>query len=246
MIEVRDLTCRYEGNERDAVAGVSLELVPSGFIAVLGANGSGKSTLALALAGLLVPTSGSVWVDGIQGDTPSGRRLIRRRVGLIFQDPNAQFTSPSVERELAFGLQTMGMHRAAMKERVEEYLGRFDLERCRTLSPADLSGGEQQRLAFAAVMICQPRYLVLDEATSLLAPRSKHALLAMTETMRREHSLGVLLITQSPLDAVEADRVIVLDGGHPAISAPPRDLFAQPSLLQRCRIPVPLRFRFPS
>jgi energy-coupling factor transporter ATP-binding protein EcfA2 len=223
-----------------------MDLAPSGFIAILGANGSGKSTLAHVLAGLLMPSSGTVTIDGVPGNTPSGLRQLRRAVGLIFQDPNMQITSSTVERELAFGLQNLGMRSDAMKDRVEAYLERFDLERYRKTSPHELSGGEKQRLAIAAVMILQPQYLILDEATALLPPRSKRALLDMAMTMRREHSLGILLITQSPLEALEADQVIVLRDGRPALSAPPRDAFSESSLLDRCHVPVPLRFRFTS
>jgi energy-coupling factor transporter ATP-binding protein EcfA2 len=242
VIDVRNLSYRYIGGARDAVKDVSFSLEPGTMAAILGANGSGKSTLALLLAGLLDPGSGIIEVDGVSAGSPEGRVMIRKRVGMIFQDPTAQFTSPSVERELAFGLQNRGMDSAAMRAVVSEYLNSFDLEHLRASPPTDLSGGEQQRLAFASVLITRPRYLILDEPTTLLSPRSKETLLAMLESLRAQ-SLGVLLISQVPQDVLRADQVIVLHDGEMILSSSPGNLFSHADLLERCHIQVPLRFR---
>jgi energy-coupling factor transport system ATP-binding protein len=243
VIDARNLCFRYSGSSRDAVHNVALSLEPGGYTAILGANGSGKSTLALMLAGLLTPAAGTVAVDGFSAELPEGRREITKRVGIVFQDPNAQFTSPSVERELAFGLQNMAMPSGDMNTAVDEYLRRFDLEQYRSLHPADLSGGEQQRLAFASVLITRPRYLVLDEPATLLPPRSKERMFETVASLRLAASPGILLITQSPRDALAADQVIVLHEGQVRFSSTPGELLAHADLLERCNIPVPLRFR---
>jgi len=243
MIETRDLAYRYEGAGRYAISGITFDMQAGAMTAVLGANGSGKSTLALTIAGLLASSSGTVRVDEVSADTESGRRSIRRKVGMIFQDPNSQLTSPSVERELAFGLQNLGMEPDRMRVLVEEHLARFGLERYRDTPPTELSGGEKQRLALAAVMIMQPQYLILDEATAFLAPQSRNEILRLILELRSRQRLGVLLITQIPGEALLADQVAVLHEGRLVLSGPPMTVFSRVTELQAYRIPVPLRFR---
>ncbi len=246
MIRICGLSYRYEGNAQDAISGITFDMQPGSVTALLGANGSGKSTLALTIAGLLVPSSGSVQSDGFSSDSEEGRSSLRRTVGMIFQDPDSQITSPTVERELAFGLENLGVEPETMRALVEQHLIRFGLVQYRHASPAQLSGGEKQRLALAAVMIMRPRYLILDEATAFLAPRSRREILRLIQELGHKHHLGVLLVTQIPHEALGADRLVVLHEGRLVISGPPDVVFSRPAELREYRIPVPLRFLLPA
>jgi energy-coupling factor transport system ATP-binding protein len=246
MIRIRGLSYRYEGNTQDAISGITFDLQPGSTTALLGANGSGKSTLALAIAGLLAPSSGSVQSDDASSDTEEGRMSLRRTVGMIFQDPDSQITSPTVERELAFGLENLGMEPDEMHGLVEQYLVRFGLAQYRHASPGQLSGGEKQRLALAAVMIMRPRYLILDEATAFLAPQSRRDVHRLIQELKSEQDLGVLLVTQISREALVANHVVVLHEGRLVISGPPEAVFSRTSELQKYRIPVPLRFLLPA
>ena len=235
MIEVRSLTVRYPGAGRDALADVSLVIPDGAFVALMGGNGSGKSTLARALNGLLLPSSGRVAVDGISTADAGALPQVRRRIGMVFQNPHLQVTSLSVEREIAFGLQNLGVETDALGRRVEEQLAASGLARLRSRAPRTLSGGEQQRLALAAVLAMRPAHLVLDEATSLLSPLSRGALLEAVSAERRGRGVTVLLITQFADEALAADRLVILRGGTIVDDGDPAAVFA------RCTLPeIPL------
>ncbi|HUI09592.1 MAG TPA: ATP-binding cassette domain-containing protein [Bacteroidota bacterium] len=236
MIEIRSLAIRYPGAATEAIAGVTLEIADGAFVALMGGNGSGKSTLARALNGLLKPTVGTVEVDGMRTTDAAALPDIRKRVGMVFQNPHLQVTSLSVEREIAFGLQNLAVETASLRRRVEEELERSGLAHCRTRPPRTLSGGEQQRLALAAVLAMRPAHLVLDEATSLLSPASRAALLETVSEERRARGTTVLLITQFAEEALRADRLVILRGGRVAGDGEPRALFARCTLPE---IPVP-------
>lgn len=214
MIRVDSLTYRYPGTPRDALSAISLQISEGSFVALTGANGSGKSTLARCLNGLLLPSSGQVLVDGLTTTNKADLPLIRRKVGVLFQDPNHQMTSPTIERELAFALQNLGIPPNEIQLRIQDGLRHLGLEHRRLDPPSSLSGGEKQRLALACVMMLQPRYLVLDEATSFLSPASRRSLMDDLMRLRKETRTAVLLITQLYEEAVLADRVVVLENGR--------------------------------
>lgn len=213
-------------------------------MAVMGANGSGKSTFARCLNGLLVPQEGTVNVDGLSTSDAASLPSIRRNVGLVFQHPPRQMTSPTVERELAFGLENTGMAPGHMRVEVDNALARLGFERRRHSSPGNLSGGEQQRLAVAAVMLLRPTYLILDEAASLLGGSARADLLDdLRETLRREHRC-LITITHSPRDAESAGRLVVLHQGVLVADGTPASVFSRPSKLRALGVPVPLRSLF--
>ncbi|HXG00998.1 MAG TPA: ATP-binding cassette domain-containing protein [Bacteroidota bacterium] len=214
MIRVDSLTYRYPGAPRDALSAISLQISEGSFVALTGANGSGKSTLARCLNGLLLPSSGQVLVDGLTTTNKADLPLIRRKVGVLFQDPNHQMTSPTIERELAFALQNLGIPPNEIQLRIQDGLRHLGFEHRRLDPPSSLSGGEKQRLALACVMMLQPRYLVLDEATSFLSPASRRSLMDDLMRLRKETRTAVLLITQLYEEAVLADRVVVLENGR--------------------------------
>jgi len=231
MIEVRSLTYRYPGAERDALVDVSLDVPDAACVALMGGNGSGKSTLARALNGLLRPTAGTVTVDGMTTADEGALPRLRERIGMVFQNPHLQVTSLSVEREIAFGLQNLGVETAALRGRVDEQLAASGLAHLRSRAPRTLSGGEQQRLALAAVLAMRPAHLVLDEATSLLSPGSRGALLAAVQEARRLRGVTVLLITQFADEALAANRLVLLRAGTIVDDGEPG------AVLARCRLP---------
>jgi energy-coupling factor transporter ATP-binding protein EcfA2 len=210
----------------------------------MGANGSGKSTAALCMNGMLVPSAGSITVDGMDTADTSVARQIRRRVGLVFQDPNLQFTSMSVERELAFGLENVGVPTDHMREQVDDQLRQFRLEPLRKLPPSALSGGEKQRLAVASVMVLRPSYLILDESTSLLSPASRRSLLDLATNVVTLAGSTLVTITQFPQEALEANRLIVLHKGAVVYDDTPDQVFRNAKDLMGIGIPIPLRMRF--
>lgn len=241
MIELRNLTYRYPGAPRNALDGISLTLPGGGSVALMGANGSGKSTLARCLNGLLTPLAGEVLVDGRPPGGGAGAPGEGPPVGMVFQNPHAQVTSLTVERELAFGLQNIRLAPAALRERVEEQLAAWDLAGCRHASPRSLSAGEQQRLALAAVLAARPACLVLDEATSLLSPASRRRLLDAVQRERETRGTGILLITQFAAEAVMTERLIVLRDGRVARDGTPSDLFREAGAMASLGVRVPAR-----
>lgn len=243
MIEVRDLTFRYSSNLPLVLKGISLSIPMGSLTCIMGSNGSGKSTLARGLNGLLTPTTGTVIADGLNTQNPAARHEIRRKVGLVFQDPNLQMTSVTVERELAFGLENLRTDWEEMHSRVEEYLGLFGFKARRDDPPSSLSAGERQQLAIASVMILTPSYLVLDEATSLLAARTRSLILNMVSTLRQRHHVAVILITQYPSEALLGERLIVIHEGKIMFDDQPERVFQHADVLVRMGVPVPLRER---
>lgn len=240
MIEVANIFYRYPAATVDALQGITLSFAPASFVAVMGSNGSGKSTLARCLNGLLVPTSGIVSVDGMRTDDKSRQPEIRRRVGLIFQDPRHQITSVTVEREVAFGLQNIGVEHQQLHHLVDRSLRSFGLESRRTQTPLTLSGGEQQKLAIASVMALEPKYLILDEATSLLSARARTSVLHRVDQLREDQKVAIVLVTQFPAEALRADRLLVLHEGRIRFDGTPAEVFDNVDALEVMGVGVPL------
>ncbi len=250
MISVRNLILdlqTHEGSHR-VLNDVSLEMADGEFVALMGANGSGKTSLARCLNGIYLPTSGEVSVDGL--DTRDAKSLpeVRRRLGLVFQNPDNQIVAPTVEREMAFGPENLGVARAEMHRRVDLLLKLFRLEAYRQQAPHLLSGGEKQRLALAAVMAMQPRHLVFDEPTSLLDYESRCQLLELMSQFVTPSNpfsaepLTLLLITQFPEEVLFAQRLFILDHGRLVMDGPPREIFLRGDALQRIGLQPPIEF----
>ena len=209
MIEIKQLEYVHPGGVQ-ALRGILLMLAPAQYTVLMGPNGSGKTTLARCLNGLLTPSSGSVKVDGIEVSETSLPE-IRRRVAMVFQNPDDALVAPTVETDIAFGLENLGLPPAQMRDRVNEILASFHLEVYRDHPPHLLSGGERQRLAVASAIAVRPDYLILDEPTALLDPESREELLHLIGTLARDEGLGILHITQSPEEAARADRLLLLE-----------------------------------
>ena len=222
MIISQNLTFAFPG-QPPILETINLTIQEGTYTALMGPNGSGKSTFAFLIKSLLVPTSGQISVDDIIPTDEAARFEIMKRVGIVFQNPENTIVSTTVENELAFGLENLGIPRDEMRERVEITLGKFRLERYRHTNPSNLSGGEQQRLALAAVMIMQPNYLILDEPTSLLDPPSRKEMLN-TIHQAVDEGTTVLHITQFSYEALYADRLIILNDHGIENDGSPKDL----------------------
>ncbi len=250
MIAVRNLTLQYETNAGvvPILSGVSFELVAGEFVALMGPNGSGKTSLARCLNGIVQPSFGSVIVDGKDTRTAAHLLEIRRRVGMVFQHPDNQMVAPTVEREIAFGLENLGVPRSEMRARVEEMLELFELRAYRHHAPHQLSGGEKQRVALAAIVAMRPQHLIFDEPTSLLDHPSRVRLFDTIVKLRRTSSenhtpIAILFITQFAEEALFAERLLVLQRGRVVMEGPSRELLQRVETLQQIGLQPPLEFR---
>lgn len=231
MIKVQNISFSYptdENCEHYVLENVSLDIHPGESIAVMGHNGSGKTTFARCLNGLLLPTKGRVVVDGKDTQKPEFAIEIKKCVGMVFQNPDNQIVSATVEREIAFGLENLGVSYQEMHRIVDEMLLKFHLDLHRRKSPHYISGGEKQRLALASVMAMQPRYLVLDEPTSLLDPKSRNEIMDILENIHghaKENPITTILITQFPEEALFADRLIIFHDGQIVMDDNPNRIF---------------------
>lgn len=249
MIDVRNISFSYpdeNGAPQSILNDVSLQIGAGESIAVMGRNGSGKTTFARCLNGLLLPSNGQVLVDGYCTADPVQLAQIRRRVGMVFQNPDNQIVSATVEREIAFGLENLGIDFEQMHEIVDAMLQKFNLTAYRRRPPHNLSGGEKQRLALAAVMAMNPRYLVLDEPTSLLDPKSRREVLESVQSLhhaaRTEDAITTLLITQFPEEAMHSDRLIIFHRGRIIMDGEPQVIFSRGDLTQ-FGLESPMKFR---
>jgi len=240
VISFLDVSFSYQaaGKPLSALRGVSLEITPGETVAVLGANGSGKSTLARLTNGLLLPDSGTVTVDGFDSADGSLTREIRERVAIVLQHPDDQIVATTVEDDVAFGPENLGLPRDEIRRRVDEALAAVGLVGLERREPHLLSGGQKQRLAIAGALAMQPEYLVLDEPTSMLDPEGRRDVAAVIERLGRS-GRGILLVTHDLAEAARADRVVVLDHGAIVFSGPVDVLAEQAELLGECGLEVP-------
>ncbi len=253
MIVVEDLVVEYvtqSGERVRAVDGVTLTLRRGEKVGLIGPNGCGKTTLARCLNGLILPSSGRVQVDGIDTRDEMRRLELRQRVGMVFQNPDNQLVAATVEREIAFGLENLGIPWEQMQRLVDEALRQFDLARYRKHPPHLLSGGEKQRLALAAVSAMRPHYLVLDEPTSLLDPVSRAEVVesvlrfaaSAAEPGRKSELPGVVLITQFPEEVLALDRVLVMHRGRLIADDSPKGIFSRVDRLREIGLEPPVEF----
>jgi len=223
-----------------ALRGVDLHIAPGEFVAVVGHNGSGKSTVAKHLNVLLLPSEGDVWVDGRNTRDPGARLAIRQRVGMVFQNPDNQIVGITVENDIAFGLENLGLPVEVIEERIDEALRLLGIEHLRHEPPHRLSGGQKQRLTIAGVVAMRPRYMVLDEATALLDPGGRAEVLDCIVRLNREEGLAVVWITHFMEEAVHAHKVAVMEGGRVVMAGTPREVFQRVEEIRRLRLDVPL------
>jgi energy-coupling factor transport system ATP-binding protein len=241
MIELKNVSFSYQvekGKEVLALDDVSLRLKQGEFVAVIGPNGSGKTTLARLLNSLIVPSSGKVLVDDLHTSDKNLQKLVRLKVGMVFQNPDNQIISTTVEREIAFGLENLALPYQEIKERVEWALSAFNLEEYRYYPPHNLSGGEKQKLSLASVLSMKPSYLILDEPTSLLDPRGKDEVNNLIQKLSKD--LTIIHITQFPEEAILAPRILVMNQGKIALDGTPDHVFFRIDDLRKMGLGVPI------
>lgn len=247
MIKTDKLVFEYakrdeEGNiigKSRAIDEVSLDIEPGQFIAILGHNGSGKSTLAKHMNALLVPSDGTMWVDGM--DTKEDEHLwdVRQSAGMVFQNPDNQIIGTVVEEDVGFGPENLGVPTEEIWQRVEDSLKAVGMIEYRHHSPNKLSGGQKQRVAIAGVMAMRPKCIVLDEPTAMLDPNGRKEVLRSVMELRKREHITVILITHYMEEVVDAGHVFVMDHGHVVMQGTPREIFSQVDTLKHYRLDVP-------
>lgn len=245
IISLKNVSYRYphsRGEGGPALDNVSLDINQGEFVGLVGANGSGKSTLAQLLNGLLVPDEGEVVIDGMSTRSRPHLDRIRETVGMVFQNPENQIVATSVEDDIAFGPENLGLPAEEIERRVDEACRRFGLEHLRRGEPHWLSGGQKQRTVLAGVMALRPRVLVLDEPTSMLDPRSQRRFLDFVLELWRG-GVTVVYITQLMEEVAAARRVVAIAAGGAVFDGDPRELFSSPDLLGKTSLEPPLAAR---
>ncbi len=234
----RDEEGHVIGSSR-AIDQVDINVVEGQFVAILGHNGSGKSTLAKHMNAILVPTEGTMWVDG--RDTKKAEELwnVRQTAGMVFQNPDNQIIGTVVEEDVGFGPENLGVPTEEIWTRVEESLKAVGMIDYRHHSPNKLSGGQKQRVAIAGVVAMEPKCIVLDEPTAMLDPMGRKEVLRTVQELRKKKKVTVILITHYMEEVVEADLVYVMDHGHVVMQGTPREIFSQVDTLKKYRLDVP-------
>jgi len=247
MIHAEQLIYEYdkrddEGNvigfER-AIDGIDIDIPQGSFVAILGHNGSGKSTLAKHMNAILVPTGGTMWVDGRDTKDPAQLWDVRQTAGMVFQNPDNQIIGTVVEEDVGFGPENLGVPTDEIWKRVEESLKAVGMLERRKDSPNKLSGGQKQRVAIAGVLAMEPKCIVLDEPTAMLDPNGRKEVIRAVEELRKKKQVTVILITHYMEEVIDADQVFVMDGGHIVMHGTPREIFSRVDELKRYRMDVP-------
>ena len=231
-----------DGNVQEtqrAVDGVDIDIKEGQFVAILGHNGSGKSTFAKHINALLLPSDGTIWIDGINTLEEPELWKVRQKAGMVFQNPDNQIIGTVVEEDVGFGPENMGIPTEDIWKRVNESLEKTGMTAYRHHSPNRLSGGQKQRVAIAGVMAMRPKCIVLDEPTAMLDPNGRKEVLAAVHQLNRQENVTVVLITHYMEEVIDADHVIVMDGGHVVMEGTPREIFSQVETLKEYRLDVP-------
>ena len=243
MIKTQDLAFTYPGTEDQvntrALRGVDVTIERGSFVVILGHNGSGKSTLAKTFHAVLLPSGGKVYVEGMDTMDESLLLEIRRRVGMVFQNPDNQIVANVVEEDVAFAPENLGVPSAEIRKRVDDALEAVGMTQFVKHAPHLLSGGQKQRIAIAGVLAMKPECIVLDEATAMLDPIGRREVLAAVEKLNREQGITVVLITHHMNEAEHADRVIVMNDGLVVMDGKPREVFTRKKELEDIGLAVP-------
>ena len=247
MIHAEKLIYEYDKRDEEgnvigtnrAIDGVDIDIPQGSFVAVLGHNGSGKSTLAKHMNAILVPTGGTMWVDGRDTKDPAELWNVRQTAGMVFQNPDNQIIGTVVEEDVGFGPENLGVPTDEIWKRVEDSLRSVGMIEYRKASPNKLSGGQKQRVAIAGVIAMEPKCIVLDEPTAMLDPNGRKEVIRAVEKLRKEKKVTVILITHYMEEVIDADQVFVMDGGHIVMHGTPREIFSRVEELKSYRMDVP-------
>lgn len=247
IVEAKNLTFEYirrdeEGNVEGittAVDNVNIDIKAGDFVAVLGHNGSGKSTFAKHLNALVMPTEGTVYVDGMDTKDSGNTLSIRQTAGMVFQNPDNQIVGTLVDEEVGFGPENIGVPTEEIWESVEKSLKAVGMYQFRSASPNKLSGGQKQRVAIAGIVAMKPKCIVLDEPTAMLDPLGRKEVLNVLHELNRKENVTIILITHYMEEVIDADYVYVMDGGKLVMDGTPRQIFTQVEMLKSMRLDVP-------
>lgn len=247
MIDAQELIFEYEKRDENgniigtsrAIDGVDLHVKPGSFVAILGHNGSGKSTLAKHMNAILVPTGGTVWVDGRDTKDPKELWDVRQSAGMVFQNPDNQIIATVVEEDVGFGPENLGIPTDEIWQRVEESLKAVGMLKYRSHSPNKLSGGQKQRVAIAGVIAMEPKCIVLDEPTAMLDPIGRADVLRTIKALNRQRGVTVVLITHHMDEAAQADRLVVMAKGRVIADGAPKEIFQDVEGLKAVGLTVP-------
>lgn len=247
IVEAKNLTFEYIRRDEDgnvegitkAVDNVSIDIKQGDFVAVLGHNGSGKSTFAKHLNALVMPTEGTVWVDGMDTREEENTLKVRQTAGMVFQNPDNQIVGTLVDEEVGFGPENIGVPTEEIWERVEKSLKAVGMYAFRNQSPNKLSGGQKQRVAIAGIVAMKPKCIVLDEPTAMLDPLGRKDVLNVLHELNRQENVTVILITHYMEEVIDIDKLYVMDDGKLVMSGTPREIFSQVEKLKELRLDVP-------
>ncbi|MCS7201544.1 MAG: energy-coupling factor transporter ATPase [Dictyoglomus sp.] len=243
MIELRKVTFVYRDEiikEKVAIKNFNLEIPSPSFLAIVGANGSGKSTLARLINGLLIPTYGDVIVDGINTKDEARIWEIRQKVGLVFQNPDNQIIGMTVEEDVAFGCENLGLSPKEIEERIEFALSSVGMKEYRNYPPHLLSGGQKQRVAIASVLAMLPKYIILDEPTTMLDLKGRREILNIIKNLYEKEKISIILITHNMEEVILAEKVIILDNGEMKFIGTPKEVFTLYSEIIKWGLDLPL------
>lgn len=243
MLKIKNLIHDYIDEEENtvvhAIKGVDLEVEKGQFIAVLGHNGSGKSSLAKHINALLMPTKGTVWVDGMETSEEEHLWDIRQTAGMVFQNPDNQIVATMVEEDVAFGPENLCVPTDEIWKRVETSLGAVEMTKYRHKSPLKLSGGQKQRVAIAGIIAMEPQCIVLDEPTAMLDPVGRKEVIETLHYLNKEKGITIILITHHMNEVVDADKVFVMDKGKLVMSGTPKEIFSNVEKIKEIGLEVP-------
>lgn len=247
IVKAKNLTFEYIRRDEDgnvegitkAVDNVSIDIKQGDFVAVLGHNGSGKSTFAKHLNALVMPTEGTVWVDGMDTREEENTLKVRQTAGMVFQNPDNQIVGTLVDEEVGFGPENIGVPTEEIWERVEKSLKAVGMYAFRNQSPIKLSGGQKQRVAIAGIVAMKPKCIVLDEPTAMLDPLGRKDVLNVLHELNRQENVTVILITHYMEEVIDIDKLYVMDDGKLVMSGTPREIFSQVEKLKKLRLDVP-------
>lgn len=247
IVKAKNLTFEYIRRDEDgnvegitkAVDNVSIDIKQGDFVAVLGHNGSGKSTFAKHLNALVMPTEGTVWVDGMDTREEENTLKVRQTAGMVFQNPDNQIVGTLVDEEVGFGPENIGVPTEEIWERVEKSLKAVGMYAFRNQSPNKLSGGQKQRVAIAGIVAMKPKCIVLDEPTAMLDPLGRKDILNVLHELNRQENVTVILITHYMEEVIDIDKLYVMDDGKLVMSGTPREIFSQVEKLKKLRLDVP-------
>ena len=247
IVKAKNLTFEYIRRDEDgnvegitkAVDNVSIDIKQGDFVAVLGHNGSGKSTFSKHLNVLVMPTEGTVWVDGMDTREEENTLKVRQTAGMVFQNPDNQIVGTLVDEEVGFGPENIGVPTEEIWERVEKSLKAVGMYAFRNQSPNKLSGGQKQRVAIAGIVAMKPKCIVLDEPTAMLDPLGRKDVLNVLHELNRQENVTVILITHYMEEVIDIDKLYVMDDGKLVMSGTPREIFSQVEKLKKLRLDVP-------